>query len=83
MQLCAQGVPAICALQLPGQRGEADAATEEPGARPGGPPADSLSLVVATAEGLIYQYGIEGLRGAAAPRCSLEGEWSILGPAGS
>lgn len=41
-----------------------------------------VSLLVATAEGLLYEYAIEDLANPQGPRCSLGGEWALLGSAG-
>ncbi|KAK9803652.1 hypothetical protein WJX72_008472 [[Myrmecia] bisecta] len=40
---------------------------------------DAVKLVVATAEGLLYEYQVSGLRGPAAPACTLDGESYLLG----
>ena len=37
-------------------------------------------IVVLTLEGLLYQYSIEDLGNAQGPKCSLQGEWALLGP---
>lgn len=42
-----------------------------------------VSLVVATAGGLLYEYSIEDLHNTTAgPKCSLGGEWTLLGSTG-
>lgn len=41
-----------------------------------------VSLVVATEEGILYEYAIEDLAGAAGPKCTLSGEWALMGSAG-
>lgn len=41
-----------------------------------------VSLVVATAEGLLYEYSIEELSSSTGPKCSLAGEWTLLGSTG-
>ncbi len=41
-----------------------------------------VGLVVATAEGLLYEYGIRDLSSQHGPKWSLEGEWTLLGAAG-
>lgn len=41
-----------------------------------------VTLVVATAEGLLYEYSIEELSAPAGPKCSLAGEWALLGSTG-
>jgi hypothetical protein len=38
-----------------------------------------VALVVATAEGLLYEYAIEELSSASGPKCSLSGECTLLG----
>lgn len=88
IRLPCQGLPAICALQHPGSSnsnsfgsrgatssGISDLATlqEE---------AEQVSLVVATAEGLLYEYSIEELSSSTGPKCSLAGEWTLLGSTG-
>jgi hypothetical protein len=44
--------------------------------------ARQISLLVATSEGLLYEYAIEDLAGPQGPRASLGGEWALLGSAG-
>jgi hypothetical protein len=39
-------------------------------------------LLVATAEGILYEYAIEDLANPQGPRCALGGEWALLGSAG-
>jgi hypothetical protein len=41
-----------------------------------------VTLVVATAEGLLYEYGIEELNSSTGPKTSLAGEWTLLGSTG-
>ena len=41
-----------------------------------------VSLLVATSEGLLYEYAVEDLANPQGPRCSLGGEWALLGSAG-
>jgi hypothetical protein len=41
-----------------------------------------VTLVVATAGGLLYEYSVEELSAAAGPKCSLGGEWTLLGSTG-
>jgi hypothetical protein len=41
-----------------------------------------VTLVVATAGGLLYEYSIEQLSSPAGPKCSLGGEWTLLGSSG-
>lgn len=41
-----------------------------------------VTLVVATAGGLLYEYSIEDLSNETGPKCSLGGEWTLLGSTG-
>jgi hypothetical protein len=42
-----------------------------------------VTLVVATAAGLLYEYSIEELSNCSSgPQCSLAGEWTLLGSTG-
>jgi hypothetical protein len=36
-----------------------------------------VTLVVATAEGLLYEYGLADLGAAVGPKCALVGEWVV------
>lgn len=36
-------------------------------------------VLVATQEGLLYEYGLSDLLNPQGPKCCLEGEWSLLG----
>ena len=64
-----QGVPAICAIH-PASRHRSAASEADGGA---------VSVVVATAEGILYEYGIHGLLGGGAgPTCALEQECFLL-----
>ena len=68
---CLQGVPAICAVH-PASR-HRSAASEADGS--------AVSVVVATAEGILYEYGISGLHsgnGSGSPTCALEQECFLL-----
>jgi hypothetical protein len=38
-----------------------------------------VSLLVASAEGIFYRYSIDDLRNPNGPKCSLDGEWTLLG----
>jgi autophagy-related protein 18 len=82
-------VPCICALQRPANSGGEAAAggglrsvpsssSLAPGAQGGG----GVSLLVATAEGLLYEYLLEDLANPQGPACALGGEWALLGSAG-
>jgi hypothetical protein len=44
--------------------------------------AKQVSLVVATAEGLLYEFVVEDLHSSTGPKCSLGGEWTLLGTTG-
>ncbi|KAF8066255.1 ATG18B [Scenedesmus sp. PABB004] len=89
LRLPCAGVPAVCALQHPATGG-GPAGFDGGGASSGLsdaaplPPEEEgqVSLVVATAGGLLYEYAVEELRGPSGPRCSLSGEWALLGAAG-
>lgn len=91
VRLPRQGQCAVCALQLaPG--GPVGAAAPY-GTSPtneahivgssSGLPSDSVVLVAASADGLLYEYLIEELRSADGPKCSLEKQWNMLGSGGS
>lgn len=43
---------------------------------------NQVHLIVATSEGLLYEYAIEDLDSPHGPKCSLGGEWTLLGAAG-
>ncbi|GBF88547.1 autophagy 18 related protein [Raphidocelis subcapitata] len=90
VRLPCHNVPCICALQRPsgGGGGEAGAAAglrsapsssslAAPAAGGGG-----LTLLVATAEGLLYEYALDDLANPQGPTCALGGEWALLGSAG-
>lgn len=56
----------------------------QPAFTPRAPPlrratAPQVSLVVATAEGLLYEYSVEELAAPGGPKTSLAGEWTLLG----
>jgi hypothetical protein len=38
-------------------------------------------LLVASEEGIFYRYSIDELRNPHGPKCSLAGEWTLLGSA--
>uniref|UniRef100_A0A383W1Z6 Anaphase-promoting complex subunit 4 WD40 domain-containing protein n=1 Tax=Tetradesmus obliquus TaxID=3088 RepID=A0A383W1Z6_TETOB len=90
IRLPCAGLPAICALQHPtgssgnafeggggasSLSGQSDVATLPEDA-------DEVTLVVATAGGLLYEYAVEQLSSAAGPKASLGGEWTLLGSTG-
>ena len=64
-----QGVPAICAIH-PASRHRSGGAADGDG--------NAVSVVVATAEGILYEYGIHGLLAGASPTCALEQECFLL-----
>ncbi|KAI8477507.1 MAG: WD40-repeat-containing domain protein [Monoraphidium minutum] len=87
VRLPCQGVPCICALTRPGGGGGGGGAGGGAAASAGSlselqSPGDALSLLVATSEGILYEYALEGLAGPQGPRCALGGEWALLGSAG-
>lgn len=72
VRLPSQGIPCICALT--GSRGSTAAGTGSSKAA-----GTSAQLVAVTAEGILYEYHIKGLRSASGPLCALEGECLLLG----
>lgn len=63
-------MPAICAIHA--------ASRARSGGAGGDGDGNAVSVVVATAEGILYEYGITGLAGGAAPTCALEQECFLL-----
>ncbi len=45
----------------------------------GGDDGDSLTLAVATAAGMLYQYKVEGIT-STSPKYYREGEWMVITP---
>jgi hypothetical protein len=63
-----QGVPAICAIH-PASRHRRSAGEADGG---------SVNVVVATAEGILYEYAVDSLISNHSPTCALEQECFLL-----
>ena len=79
VRLPCQGVPCICALTSSAAAGPALPAAAPGAALQGRREASGVQLAAATAEGILYQYHIRGLRSPGGPKCTLEGECLLLG----
>lgn len=66
--MVAQGVPAICAIHA--------ASRQNGGGAEGKADSDAVSVVVATAEGILYEYYVHNLQSR--PTCALEQECLLL-----
>lgn len=65
-----QGVPAICAIKPASRHRNSAAGEKENG---------SVNVVVATAEGILYEYAVDNLDGGShSPTCALEQECYLL-----
>lgn len=85
IELPGRGIPAVCSLQPTPSRAT-DAAAEQADSQPPGNEGElrqalngAAMLVVATAEGLLYEYRVTALKSSAQQLThSLEGEWYLL-----
>ena len=83
IELPGKGVPAVCAIR---KAQEQQQETDEQAGQPPASDAESqhslngeVHLILATADGLLYDYRVQGLKGATQQLShSLEGEWYLL-----
>ena len=80
IKLPGRGVPAICAVQSVASRQNGRDSTdstlaEDLNANAG---VGTVNVMVATAEGLFYEYHVQDLKAPQGPTCTLEGESYLL-----
>ena len=80
IKLPGPGVPSICAMQCvkPQQDGQQAADSRPTANAQAGAAADTICVMVATAEGLFYEYHMQDLKSPHGPTCTLEGESYLL-----
>lgn len=80
IRLPGQGVPSICAVQAvtPQENGTEASDSTLAGDLTANAGVSIINVMVATAEGLLYEYHVQDLKAAQGPTCTLEGESYLL-----
>lgn len=80
IKLPGRGVPSICAVQavVPQENGTAASDSTLAGDLTANATGSIINVMVATAEGLFYEYHVRDFRAAQGPTCTLEGESYLL-----
>ena len=80
IRLPGQGVPSICAVQAvtPQEEGTEASNSTLAGDLTANAGVRIINVMVATAEGLLYEYHVQDLKAPQGPTCTLEGESYLL-----